>query len=70
MKTVYCPVMKKQIDGTTCLEIVLVSDGEMKPQILPAGFKWSESRRDVCLSCIWHSDLENGETAEDRIEKK
>ncbi len=66
MKTVYCPVMKKQIDGTTCLEIVLVADNEMKPQILPVDLEWNATKRNDCLCCMWHSDLKYGETVEDR----
>ena len=26
MNTVYCPVLDRQVDGNTCLEIVLVAD--------------------------------------------
>lgn len=39
MNTVFCPVLNAQIDGTTCLEIVLVADGEMNKRILPDGLE-------------------------------
>lgn len=35
--TVFCPVINRQIDGATCLVIVLVADREAKPSILPSG---------------------------------
>ena len=46
MITVYCPVMEKQVDGDTCLEIVLVTDRVAKPTILPDGIEWSEKQRE------------------------
>lgn len=58
MNTVFCPVMNKQVDGTTCLEIVLVADREAKPSILPDGTAWNEEQRQKCLSCPYHADLE------------
>lgn len=58
METVYCPVLDRQVDGTTCLEIVLVADGEMKPTILPKGLEWNEDVRAKCISCPYHDDLD------------
>ena len=46
MNTVFCPVTGGQVDGTTCLEIVLVADHEAKPSILPNGITWSEEQRE------------------------
>lgn len=57
MKTVYCPVMGREVDGTTCLEIVLVADREMKQSILPDGLDWDESKRAACLACQYHDDI-------------
>ena len=42
METVYCPVMDRQVDGVTCLEIVLVTDHEMNASTLPEGLRWDE----------------------------
>ena len=39
MNTVYCPVLDRQVDGNTCLEIVLVADREAKTSILPQGLE-------------------------------
>lgn len=61
MNTVCCPVMNKQIDGTTCLEIVLVADREAKPSILPQELEWNEEQRHKCLSCPYHADLDDEE---------
>ena len=59
MKTVYCPVLDRQVDGTTCLEIVLVADHEAKPAILPKDVKqWGEKQRQKCLNCQYHADVE------------
>ena len=57
MKTVYCPVIDGQIDGTSCLEIVLVADREAKLSILPDGVIWNEEQRERCLACKYHEDL-------------
>lgn len=57
MNTVFCPVLNAQIDGTTCLEIVLVADGEMNKRILPDGLEWNEEQCQKCLNCKWHADL-------------
>lgn len=56
--TVFCPVMNRQVDGTTCLEIVLVTDREAKPTILPEGLEWNEEQRQKCLACKYHDDIE------------
>lgn len=59
MKTVYCPVLGRQVDGTTCLEIVLVTDHEAKPAILPEAVKiWDEKQRQKCLNCQYHAGIE------------
>lgn len=57
-KTVFCPVINREVDGTTCFEIVLVADKEMKPSILPEGIKWDEEQRKKCLACKYHADIE------------
>lgn len=56
--TVFCPVINGQIDGATCLDIVLVADKEAKPSILPKGIEWDEEQRKKCQSCIYHADIE------------
>lgn len=61
MNTVFCPVLNRQADGTTCLEIVLVADGEINERVLPSGLVWNESQRQRCLHCKWHADIEQEE---------
>lgn len=56
--TVFCPVINKQIDGTTCLEIVLVADKEANPSILPKDVKRNEEQRRKCLTCKYHDDID------------
>lgn len=58
MKTVYCPVINGQVDGSTCFEIVLVADHEAKPSILPQSIEWNDKQREKCLKCPYHNDLE------------
>ncbi len=62
MITVYCPVIDGQIDGTTCLEIVQVADGELNERLLndiPEVMQWNEEQRQKCLNCKWHADVED-----------
>lgn len=56
--TVFCPVINGKIDGTTCLEIVLVADKEAKPSILPESVKWDDEQCQKCLTCKYHNDTE------------
>ena len=58
MNTVYCPVINGQIDGTSCLEIVLVADREINQSILPQSIEWNEEQRNKCLACKYHADVE------------
>ena len=58
MKTVYCPVVKGYVNGTTCLEIVIVADREAKPSILPESIKWTEEMREICKACKYHDDIQ------------
>ena len=61
MNTVYCHVLDRQVDGNTCLEIVLVADREAKTSILPQGLEWNDKQREKCLQCPYHNDLEDTE---------
>ncbi len=60
MKTVYCPIIDKPIDGTSCYEIVLVADRMATPSILPETVIWNEEKRQQCLDCPYHVDLCKG----------
>lgn len=63
MKTVYCPVIDGQVDGTTCLEIVEVADGRIDKKIFAdydKKFTWNEEQRQKCLACKWHEDISDG----------
>lgn len=51
MNTVFFPVLNRQVDGTTCLEIVLLADGEMNDRIFPCELAWNEiSGRSACFA--------------------
>lgn len=58
MNTVYCPIIDGQIDGISCLNIVLVAEQEAKTTILPKGVMWDEEQRKKCLACKYHADIE------------
>jgi len=51
MKTVYCPVIDGQIDGTTCTEIVDVADGLINKRI----FELQVARRYRRGGLIWRT---------------
>lgn len=59
--TVYCPVINGQIDGTSCLEIVLVAESIAKPSILPEEVLWNEEQRTKCFACKYHDDVDDYE---------
>lgn len=58
MNTVFCPVINGQIDGASCLDIVLVADKEAKPTILPKDVIWNDEQCAKCLACKYHADTE------------
>lgn len=58
MNTVFCPLLNRRVDGTTCLEIVLVADGEINERVLPDEMAWNDDKRETCLCCKWHADIE------------
>ena len=58
METVSCPVLKGQVNGTICLEIVLVTDREANHSVLPSSIKWTEEMREICKACKYHDDVE------------
>ena len=55
--TVFCPVINRQIDGATCLVIVLVADREAKPSILPSGVTLIQRRRKFSPHLLGCSEL-------------
>lgn len=57
-KTVYCPVIKDQIDGTSCLEICIVADGEIRSSVLSPEIEWNEKQREICLACKYHAEIQ------------
>ena len=61
MKTVYCPVIDGQIDGTTCMEIVDVVDGLINERILDDIEEvtvWNDEQKQKCLNCPYHADVD------------
>ncbi len=58
MKTVFCPVVDKDINGTDCLIICDVADNLLKPTVLPEGVVWSEEQRTKCKLCKYPADIQ------------
>ncbi|MCI8387035.1 MAG: hypothetical protein HFE63_01030 [Clostridiales bacterium] len=57
MKTVYCPVIDDQINGSDCILIVDVAEHLIKPSALSDRVVWNEEQRQKCLKCQYHDDL-------------
>ncbi len=57
--TVFCPVIKRQIDGGDCFIICDIADEMIKPILLFEEFSvaWDEDMRQVCKQCVFHDDL-------------
>ena len=66
MRTVFCPVSGRQVNGTECLEIVLVADRMMNASTLPPEIRWDEGQRQTCLRCYYHDDKKAGDDLSDR----
>ena len=58
MRTVYCPVLERQINGTECLEVVLVADRMISAETLLPELRWDEVQRQTCLRCYYHADVD------------
>lgn len=61
MKTVYCPVIEGQIDGTTCMEIVDVVNGLINERIIKDIKEvtiWNDEQKQKCLNCPYHADVD------------
>lgn len=55
--TVYCPVLKRQVNGTDCGDLAFISEGIEPKSFLPDGIKpeeFTEEMRRTCLACEWH----------------
>lgn len=55
-KTVYCPILDKQVDGPECFEIAMASEGLGSINMtLDDGRKLTDDMKATCLSCEWHA---------------
>lgn len=54
---VYCPIKDDQINGTDCLIMVDITDGLIKPSLVPEGIEWCEELREKCKACKYHDDI-------------
>ena len=54
-ETVYCPILKRQVDGFECYNITMTSEGLGCKEILPEDLdELTEEMKKTCLSCEWH----------------
>ena len=58
MRAVYCPVLERQVNGTECLEVVLVADRMISAETLPSELRWDGVQRQTCLRCYYHADVD------------
>jgi len=56
-KTVFCPIKQGQVNGTDCILICDVADKMVKPNLLPEGMEWNETKRKMCQECQYHNDI-------------
>ena len=62
MKTVFCPLKNNQINGTDCMLTCDVAGQMVKPTVLPPEIgEWTEEKRQICLKCKYHADLNESE---------
>lgn len=61
--TVFCPITREQIDGTSCFIMCDVAEHILLPEVLYDGapdsilqpsVEWNEELRQKCLNCKWH----------------
>lgn len=54
-KTVYCPVLDRQVNGDECYNITMTVDGGGSKAILPEDIDdLTEEMKKTCLECEWH----------------
>ena len=47
----YCPLLKKDIDESLCLNITYAAEGRISQAIIPAITDW-EFAKEVCADCV------------------
>ena len=54
-KTVYCPVLDRQVNGDECYNITMTSEGMGCKEILPEDLdELTNEMKKICFACEWH----------------
>ncbi len=58
-KTVFCPVLQRQVDGDECFDLSMVAEGTTPGRFLPNDLKpedFTDDKKDTCLKCKYHPE--------------
>ena len=51
---VFCPVLKRQVDGDDCFDISMVAEKTTPDRFLPKGMRpedFTDDKKEICLKC-------------------
>lgn len=58
-KTVFCPVLQRQVNGDDCFDISMVAENTTPDRFLPKDLKpedFTDSKKEICLKCKYHPE--------------
>ena len=58
-KTVFCPVLQRQVNGDDCFDISMVAEKTTPDRFLPKDLKpedFTDDKKDICLKCKYHPE--------------
>ena len=58
-KTVFCPVLQRQVNGDDCFDISMVAEKTTADRFLPKDLKpedFTDSKKEICLKCKYHPE--------------
>lgn len=58
-KTVFCPVLQRQVDGDECFDLSMVAEGTTPDRFLPNGLNpedFTDKKKEACLKCKYHPE--------------
>ena len=58
-KTVFCPVLQRQVNGDDCFDISMVAEKTTPDRFLPKDLKpedFTDDKKEICLKCKSHPE--------------
>ena len=58
-KTVFCPVLQRQVNGDDCFDISMVAEKTTPDWFLPKDLKpedFTDGKKEICLKCKYHPE--------------